>query len=76
MRGWKSFRQTVSGVVTALTVCGAVVAAEPVSAPMLSAEFLEFLADWENEQGAWQDPTEYEDPRWQALDEKAGQNDE
>ncbi len=74
MRGWKSNRQTVNGVVMALTLCGGVAAAEPDNEPILSAEFLEFLADWENDQGKWQDPIEYEDPRWQALDEEAGQN--
>ncbi len=27
-----------------------------------SLDFLEFLGEWEDEQGNWQDPLEYEDP--------------
>jgi hypothetical protein len=42
----------------------------------LPGAFLEFLADWEDERGEWQDPLEYQDPQWQALDERVGQDDE
>jgi transposase len=37
---------------------------------------LEFLAEWEDERGEWQDPLEYLDPQWQKLDERVGPNDE
>ena len=47
---------------------------DPVEA--LPGAFLEFLADWEDERGGWQDPLEYQDPHWQALDERVGQDDE
>jgi hypothetical protein len=42
----------------------------------LAEEFLQFLADWEDEQGQWQDPLEYQGPEWQSLDAMAGQDDE
>ena len=75
MRGWKTFRRTASGIGMSLSLLVSGVAATADDAA-LPAGFLEFLADWENEQGEWQDPGEYEDPKWQALDEQAGQSDE
>lgn len=42
----------------------------------LSEAFLEFLAEWGDEQGEWQDPMAYEDPEWRVLDEKVEQTDE
>jgi len=38
---------------------------------VLPAEFLEFLGEWEDRQGNWQDPMEFDDPKWQSLDVKA-----
>jgi len=32
--------------------------------------------DWEDEQGQWQGPLGYQDPQWQVLDERSGQDDE
>jgi hypothetical protein len=51
-----------------------VAAKAPVEA--LPGAFLEFLADWEDERGERQDSLEYQDPQWQALDERVGQDDE
>ena len=76
MTGWKTFRPIVSSVGASLLLVGAGMAAEPAAEAALPDGFLEFLADWDNEQGDWQDPIEYEDPQWQVLDEQAGQSDE
>ena len=40
------------------------------------AELLLFLSDWEDEQGNWQDPMQYDDPRWAALDRPQVKDDE
>jgi hypothetical protein len=37
---------------------------------------LEFIVEWQDEQGRWQDPLRYEDPGWQVVDEDTGQSDE
>ncbi len=44
-------------------------AAETPGEPFAGA-FLEFLADWEDERGEWQDPLEYQNPQWRALRDK------
>jgi hypothetical protein len=55
---------------------GLLPAAEPPDSDELPEAFIEFLADWDDEHGQWQDPLEYADPQWQALDQNAGQDDE
>ncbi|MBT3045371.1 MAG: hypothetical protein AB2728_13935 [Candidatus Thiodiazotropha sp.] len=41
-----------------------------------SAAFFEFLADWEDEKGDWQDPMEYQEMGLDFLDQKEDQVDE
>lgn len=44
--------------------------------PLPSVEFLEFLADWETDQGEWAGPEEFEDDSFDQLyveEENAGQ---
>lgn len=48
-----------------LALCLVVVAAQAAENTQdedLSQAFLEFLGEWEDEQGNWQDPLEYETP--------------
>ena len=65
---------SLCGLVLAL-ICAASLAEES-SDETLSEEFLEFLAEWGDEQDEWQDPMAYEGPEWQVLDLKAEQTDE
>ncbi len=76
MTGWNTPRAAASLLGVVLLLVSAVNLAEEVSDDALAEGFLEFLADWEDEQGQWQDPLEYQDPQWQALDERLGQGDE
>lgn len=77
MTGWNTPKAAASLLLgTALALASAVACAVDRSDDALPAGFLEFLADWEDEQGQWQDPLEYQDPQWQALDERVGQDDE
>lgn len=76
MSGWKKPNQVASLVVAAMVLMPAAgVAEERVEEPLPEA-FLEFLSEWEDEHGEWQDPMQYQDPHWQVLDQKAGQTDE
>jgi hypothetical protein len=36
--------------------------------PLPDEAFLLFLADWHDDQGNWQDPLDYDDPKWLELD--------
>ena len=76
MTGWNRPRAAASllGPILMLASAVSLAAEEPVEA--LPGAFLEFLADWEDERGEWQDPLEYQDPQWQALDERVGQDNE
>ena len=65
--------RAVAAVLFLLSPTG--VAEERATEPLPEA-FLEFLADWEDDRGEWQDPMEYEDPQWQVLDQKTGRTDE
>ncbi len=76
MSGWKRSNRIVSAVGTALVLACPTGAAEEGAEESLPEAFIEFLADWEDEQGEWQDPMEYEAPQWQVLDQKAGQTDD
>ena len=55
-------------------------AVEEAQDEALSQAFLEFLGEWEDEQGNWQDPLEYETPEdaqdVQLPGENVEQNDE
>ncbi len=76
MTGWKPRTQAVS-VLTALLV-----SVQPAAMPETSGDeelpetFLEFLSEWENSNGEWQDPMEYEDPHWELLDQNVEKRDE
>ncbi|MBT2970433.1 MAG: hypothetical protein B6D72_09645 [gamma proteobacterium symbiont of Ctena orbiculata] len=50
--------------------------AEQSDESLPSTAFLEFLADWENENGAWQDPMEYQEMGLEFLDQRENQDDE
>ena len=76
MRGWKRSSRVRSLAACALVCVCPAGAAEPASEDALPEAFFEFLAEWEDEHGQWQDPTEYEGAQWQVLDQKAGQSDE
>ena len=76
MIGWSTPTAAAELLWIVLLLAGVVDAAEDVADTALPEGFLEFLADWEDEQGQWQDPLEYEDPQWQALDDRLGQGDE
>ena len=67
-------RVSLSGLVLMLACTAGL--AEESGDEALSEAFLEFLADWGDEQGEWQDPMAYEDPEWQVLDKKVEQTDE
>ncbi len=41
---------------------------------LLSQDFLEFLGEWEDEQGNWQDPLEYETPEDSLNRQVSGSN--
>ena len=71
MPGWKPRKAAVSAALGLLVVASAM-AEEPLaerSEPALSAAFLEFLGEWEDQQGNWQDPMEFDDPTWRSLDD-------
>ena len=73
MPGWKPPNLAVSAVLC-LLVGVAAWADEPAddrSGQALSAAFLEFLGEWEDQQGNWQDPLEFDDPKWWSLDDDA-----
>jgi hypothetical protein len=76
MPGWKQHNRTVSAVLCLLAVVTAL-ADEPqaggttAAGQDLSTAFLEFLGEWGDQQGNWQDPLEFEDPKWQSLDDDA-----
>ncbi|MEW8506154.1 MAG: hypothetical protein AB2598_05580 [Candidatus Thiodiazotropha sp.] len=41
-----------------------------------SSAFLEFLAEWEDENGEWQDPIEYHEMGLEFIDQREDQDDE
>jgi hypothetical protein len=83
MTGWMKHRLPAS--VLLLCSAYGVPAAEPPTPTVAAAatpapettstpgaddeEFLVFLGGWEDSQGNWQDPLEYEDPAWAQLDD-------
>ncbi len=78
MPGWKPRKPVVSavlGLLAGVTAQANEPAAEP-SEPVVSAAFLEFLGEWEDQQGDWQDPLEFDDPKWRSLDDDAERQDE
>ncbi len=76
MPGWMKSNPAASlfGLVLVLTF--AVCLAEESGGESLPEGFLEFLAEWEDEQGEWQDPMVYEGREWQELDRQVEQTDE
>ena len=76
MTGWKVPRAAARLLTLALVLASGISLAEDSSDAALPEGLLEFLADWEDERGEWQDPLEYLDPQWETLDETVGQNDE
>ena len=76
MTGWNRPKAAVRLLTLVLVSGSGINLAEDSSDAALPEGLLEFLADWEDERGEWQDPLEYLDPQWEALDERVGQNDE
>ena len=76
MTGWKVPRAAARLLTLALVLASGINLAEDSSDAALPEGLLEFLADWEDERGEWQDPLEYLDPQWETLDERVGQSDE
>ena len=76
MTGWKAHTQAASvfGLVLASMPPAALTEQSGDDAPPKS--FFEFLAEWEDENGEWQDPMAYEGPHWQVLDQSAENTDE
>lgn len=76
MTGWKPRKRLAS----ILLLCSAtlVLAEEQQDAdtPDVDEAFLLFLADWDDGQGHWQDPLEYQDPKWSELDRRQVSDDE
>jgi hypothetical protein len=59
----------ISGLALLMLLASAAPAGEnPANLPPPDEEFLLFLSDWDDGQGDWQDPLEYEDPHWRELD--------
>ncbi len=76
MPGWKRRSRTVSAVLCLLVgvsaqANGAQRDDETTAGADLPTAFLEFLGEWEDQQGNWQDPLEFDDPKWQSLDNEA-----
>jgi len=73
MLGWKPRNPAVSAVLCLLAGVTAQADEPPAnrSGQALSAAFLEFLGEWEDQQGNWQDPLEFDDPKWRSLDDDA-----
>jgi hypothetical protein len=69
MTGWKQHNPVASLLSLLLAWVNPAIAAEQVSDEALPEAFLEFLAEWADERGAWQDPLVYENPEWQELDQ-------
>jgi len=76
MTGWKVPRAAARLLTLALVLASGISLAEDSSDAALPEGLLEFLADWEDERGEWQNPLEYLDPQWQTLDERVGPIDE
>lgn len=75
MTGWMQHKLRVSVL---LCLCAVSVQAdEQDTAPTaVDEDFLLFLSDWEDEQGNWQDPLDYEDAKWTQLDDRQVTDDE
>lgn len=76
MPGWKIPNPVASLAGLLLAVSAVTAQAGEDDDEVLPAALLEFLADWEDPQGEWQDPMDYADPQWQLPQREAEQNDE
>jgi hypothetical protein len=81
MPGWKRPNPTVSAALCLLaTAAGGAPGVQPDPAEQdrknLPEAFLVFLGEWEDPQGNWQDPLEFDDPKWQVLDKDAERRNE
>lgn len=74
MTGWRRRTPPVSrlcaGLVIMVTATPNLMAAEEMVEPP-SMELLEFLLEWETEDGQWVDPAELESPGWQETGTEA-----
>lgn len=75
MTGWMRHKQLASVLIL---LCSALAQADEQDAlaTEMDEAFLLFLADWEDEQGNWQDPLEYDDPKWTEMDSTQVTHDE
>lgn len=70
MPGWKKRSQTASALACLLSGVTLQAAESVVEDKLPAAEFLEFLGEWEDAQGNWQDPMMFNGPEWKSLDDE------
>ena len=75
MTGWMRHKPLVSVLMLCCTIVAQADQKETEAADVDEA-FLLFLADWEDEEGNWQDPLTYDDPKWDELDNRQVHDDE
>ena len=76
MPGWKKRSQTASALVCLLSGVTLQAAESVVEDKLPPADFLEFLGEWEDPHGNWQDPMMFNGPEWKSLDDEVEQQDE
>lgn len=81
MPGLKPHNRIASAIVCLLAVAAAQAGDTQPQEPERDSQtppeaFLLFLGEWQDEQGNWQDPMDFDGPGWQVLDERAEQRNE
>jgi len=76
MHGWKKHNRTASALVCLFSSVTLQAAETAADEPTLPAGFLEFLGEWEDAKGNWQDPMALDGPEWQSLDDDVEQQNE
>ena len=76
MPGWKKHNRAASALVCLFSGMTLQAAEPSLAESNLSAGFLEFLGEWEDSQGNWQDPMMFDGPEWKSLDDAVEQQDE
>ena len=76
MPGWKKRNRAASALVCLFSGMSLQAAEPSLAEPNLPAGFLEFLGEWEDSQGNWQDPMMFDGPEWKSLDDAVEQQDE
>lgn len=76
MPGWKKHNRAASALVCLFSGMTLQAAEPSLAESSLPAGFLEFLGEWEDSQGNWQDPMMFDGPEWKSLDDAVEQQDE